>query len=1590
MPLFKKINYAHTSPVEPSSSVKVGSQYSSTSARKRTVKSATDLSKPKTPGEFPTSVVSTGSCAQLCEDAEVTKPLRIITGIDQGASTLSSSAPTDDFTFVRPSLAKQDSALHRETLVGGRQMSNGTHTLSSSTATTPRDSASPVASLGKTNNSSAIDKFILSWDPTDPEEWTIQRVVAWLKYHEFPDNWITVFKRYQLCGQKFVKLLAYDNFALYEVYLRPTGTASFNRFQEMLKTTMSENVTNNQYMRQMSGEKTGRRSIDSLRSRYKSPLDKSPRTDASSTGSRSASESAAASRGGVFPSRTDRDSGIKSTQQKSHQKTKSASSLYRKSLISLKGSGLSSSSSSGVRNPGPGIKLKIPTRPTSIIELAGPFGRPLSPPISPSYPNIFKRHHRPSSSEPNAGNSFFGPIHNSSSETSSGSPGAVPSASTLATTTGITSFGNNKVIRQNDSANNNRNSDIKDTTDSKSTKYNKITLGSAAARVYSSVLGNSEKQTSTTSSYQSKSNETALKIGKSLVENFSKSSLRQETRPRSRGENKAVDSSTALSSNMDEGAPSLVGSRTPKQNPNVRKVCARSDESSKPKQNLRIDTKLANRLSPGRVLNSSYSGILEKYQPKINKEDKSKNDIHILITRDNKTYTLLKLNVSCSVNSLLELISSKLGINHAKITIHMTDFGGSPGLALPEDILDILIKNSFANTTAKFYIKEISNIPQRMRMGTLSGDSPVQSLKSKQSSQSLAQSLSHNMDDVSIVTSTSDMTSFDEHSSLGVRGYPQTPSYYYDGDSSFANAPSDTNGDVGTSSVATNDNVNGVNSPIDIGTNKETNTHNADLNYWTFKDSIRRDTSPPRSIPQVKPISTPINNFHLKLPNRQVADTSNSGSETESHKSPTPPRRMRHDGRGSTLRERADVPHMDLELEPRREAPKPPVDVSPQKRLSLAAGNTIFPRLRRISTKKPQNNAGNSARMSQTEKPATVDGEPDSIVTSYTPATTHVLVPQPYKGASEGLRRKKSGENIPALVHQKSVQAVSGVNGSISLLKTKSSVIRRGSSRRIVSSTSAADVFEENEIDFANAPRLSDEEDNGSSSGSDSSSDIIWSNKRESHTNDTLLSHESNDTDYLSAEDNDTTTVHKELDEKYKLGRKMTLRPPPEVVYQNLEQFFPAADLDKPVVEGIGTPTSPSVRTPLFSTNSSTTSSLASNMQDLATPQKPFQELDSPLDAIVSQTPINRLKTPKRTKTIRTIAHEAGEARKRSIKLKRTNTKMWGTRMVEVTEKPSVKINKSRNSKGQYKEFAWMKGEMIGKGSFGAVYLCLNVTTGEMMAVKQVEVPKYSTQDENILNTVEALRAEVSTLKDLDHENIVQYLGFENKDNIYSLFLEYVAGGSVGSLIRMYGRFSDAMNRHITTQVLKGLAYLHSRGILHRDMKADNLLLDQDGVCKISDFGISRKSNDIYSNSDMIMRGTVFWMAPEMVDTKQGYSAKVDIWSLGCVVLEMYAGKRPWSNLEVVAAMFKIGKTKSAPPIPDDTLPLISADGKSFLDACFMIDPDLRPTADQLLSHPFCTDNEGFDFKKTELYEFIRSNNKINSTKLRASPHEQG
>lgn len=252
----------------------------------------------------------------------------------------------------------------------------------------------------------------------------------------------------------------------------------------------------------------------------------------------------------------------------------------------------------------------------------------------------------------------------------------------------------------------------------------------------------------------------------------------------------------------------------------------------------------------------------------------------------------------------------------------------------------------------------------------------------------------------------------------------------------------------------------------------------------------------------------------------------------------------------------------------------------------------------------------------------------------------------------------------------------------------------------------------------------------------------------------------------------------------------------------------------------------------------------------------------------------------------------------------------------------------------------------------------MDATTGDFLAVKQVEVNKSASNGDNeLLKKISALNQEIEIMQHLDHINIVQYLGCEREEMSISIFLEYIPGGSIGSCLRKHGKFDVPIVSSLTRQTLCGLEYLHTEGILHRDLKADNILLDKTGTCKISDFGISKKSGksrqlsslmyfithfqfssteNIYGNDPAAsMQGSVFWMAPEVIRPEgQGYSAKIDIWSLGCVVLEMLAGRRPWSKEEAIGAIYKLGSERIAPPIPDDIAPLISPAAIAFLADC--------------------------------------------------------
>ncbi|CAO3662209.1 unnamed protein product [Rhizopus stolonifer] len=388
-------------------------------------------------------------------------------------------------------------------------------------------------------------------------------------------------------------------------------------------------------------------------------------------------------------------------------------------------------------------------------------------------------------------------------------------------------------------------------------------------------------------------------------------------------------------------------------------------------------------------------------------------------------------------------------------------------------------------------------------------------------------------------------------------------------------------------------------------------------------------------------------------------------------------------------------------------------------------------------------------------------------------------------------------------------------------------------------------------------------------------------------------------------------------------------RPSVERLYKDIDRYLPGHDLDKEIIEA---PTPP---------------------------------------VYVNALPPGR-KLQGHKKSIRNVANEAHRNWKSVITvvrannlMRRRNTKMWHRAVEQV--KPGMKSSVQQPGElPKSKKLQWIRGELIGKGSFGRVYHALNVEAGEWIAVKQVDIPNSKSDYSNpqLTEIKDGLFREISLLEDLDYEYIVQYLGYnvDEEEGHINIFLEYVPGGSVASCLSKTGKFEIPLVQFFTRQILLGLAYLHNRDIMHRDIKAGNILLDENGICKITDFGLSKlsgqdKAYDPHSNNS-VMRGTVFWMAPEVVKGTN-YNAKVDIWSLGCTVIEMLTGSHPWLDLNMLAALYNLGKYQ-APPIPED----FTEDTRDFLNRCFTINPEERPTAEQLLKHPFVQTDPTFEFKK--------------------------
>ena len=210
------------------------------------------------------------------------------------------------------------------------------------------------------------------------------------------------------------------------------------------------------------------------------------------------------------------------------------------------------------------------------------------------------------------------------------------------------------------------------------------------------------------------------------------------------------------------------------------------------------------------------------------------------------------------------------------------------------------------------------------------------------------------------------------------------------------------------------------------------------------------------------------------------------------------------------------------------------------------------------------------------------------------------------------------------------------------------------------------------------------------------------------------------------------------------------------------------------------------------------------------------------------------------------------------------------------------------------------------------------------------------------------IELEINLLKKLDHANIVKYIDFFQTKTHINIILEYVEGGSLQNLVKQNGPLGEYLVYVFVKQILEGLDFLHSQGIIHRDIKGGNLLYTKNGVIKLADFGFSINLSEKEKTNSMV--GTCFWMAPEVIEQKGNISSACDIWSLGSTIIQLLTTEPPYYEFNMFAAMFRIVMDEH-PPLPEG----ISENLKDFLKKCFTKDPHLRPKSKDLLNHAWIT-----------------------------------
>uniref|UniRef100_A0A7S0ECW0 Non-specific serine/threonine protein kinase n=1 Tax=Hanusia phi TaxID=3032 RepID=A0A7S0ECW0_9CRYP len=249
----------------------------------------------------------------------------------------------------------------------------------------------------------------------------------------------------------------------------------------------------------------------------------------------------------------------------------------------------------------------------------------------------------------------------------------------------------------------------------------------------------------------------------------------------------------------------------------------------------------------------------------------------------------------------------------------------------------------------------------------------------------------------------------------------------------------------------------------------------------------------------------------------------------------------------------------------------------------------------------------------------------------------------------------------------------------------------------------------------------------------------------------------------------------------------------------------------------------------------------------------------------------------------------------------------------------------------------------IGQGGMGTIYLANDKKAGRQFAVKKLMLSKTT--------DLPALQNEIAMMRTSAHPNVVEYIESFMFDRCLWVVMEYMDGGSLTNLLQAFSQSKVQLSESEIAALLLGsvgaIAYLHQLGRMHRDIKSDNLLLNSRGDIKMADFGFCVQ---LTQEKDMrhSMVGTPYWMAPELV-RGQSYDQKVDIWSLGIMMIEMAEGEPPYLKEQPLRALYLIA-TRGTPKLKQPSK--YSAMFMDFYDRCLHVDPKKRATASELMQHP--------------------------------------